>query len=49
MLLNARQVKRAFGKEQIILLAIEDITERKGKEDTLKETHRATSDFLNIS
>ena len=48
MLLNARQVKRAFGKEQIILLAIEDITERKGKEDTLKETHRATSDFLNI-
>ena len=48
MLLNARQVKRAFGKEQIILLTIEDITERKGKEDTLKETHRATSDFLNI-
>ena len=48
MLLNARQVKRTFGKEQIILLAIEDITERKGKEDTLKETHRATSDFLNI-
>jgi PAS domain S-box-containing protein len=48
MLLNARQVKRAFGKEKIILLAIEDITERKGKEDTLKETHRATSEFLNI-
>ncbi len=48
MLLNARQVKRAFGKEQIILLAIEDITERKGKEDSLKETHRATSEFLNI-
>ncbi|MCA1760777.1 MAG: PAS domain S-box protein, partial [Bacteroidales bacterium] len=47
MLLNARQVKRAFGKEKIILLAIEDITERKGKEDTLKETHRATSDSLN--
>ncbi|MFO7656174.1 MAG: PAS domain S-box protein [Bacteroidales bacterium] len=47
MLLNARQVKRAFGKEQIILLAIEDITERKGKEDSLKKTHRATSDFLN--
>ncbi|MFO7999895.1 MAG: PAS domain S-box protein, partial [Marinilabilia sp.] len=48
MLLNARQVKRAFGEEKIILLAIEDITERKGKEDSLKETHRATSDFLNI-
>ncbi|MEX2602731.1 MAG: PAS domain S-box protein, partial [Gracilimonas sp.] len=48
MLLNARQIKRAFGQEKIILLAIEDITERKGKEDTLKETHRATSDSLNI-
>ncbi|MEX0982946.1 MAG: PAS domain S-box protein, partial [Bacteroidales bacterium] len=48
MHLNARQVKRAFGKEKIILLAIEDITERKGKEDTLKAKHRATSDFLNI-
>ena len=29
MLLNARQIKRASGKEQIILLAIEDITERR--------------------
>ena len=48
MLLNARQVKRVFGKEKIILLAIEDITERKVKEDSLKETHRATSDSLNI-
>ena len=48
MQLNARQVKRAFGKEKIILLAIEDITERKGKEDILKETHRATSDSLNV-
>jgi PAS domain S-box-containing protein len=47
MLLNARQVKRAFGNEKVILLAIEDITERKEKENTLKEKHRATSDFLN--
>jgi PAS domain S-box-containing protein len=47
MLLNARQVKRAFGKEKVILLAIEDITERKAKEDSLKEIHRATSDSLN--
>jgi len=47
MRLNARQVKRAFGKEKIILLAIEDITERKGKENSLKETHSATSDSLN--
>ncbi len=48
MLLNARQIKRAFGKEKIILLAIEDITERKGKEDSLKETQRETSGSLNI-
>ena len=48
MHLNARQVKRAFGQEKIILLAIEDITERKNKEESLQETHRATSDSLNI-
>ena len=48
MLLNARQVKRVFGKEKIILLAIEDITERKGKEVFLKEKHRATSNSLNV-
>jgi PAS domain S-box-containing protein len=47
MLLNARQVESAFGIEKVILLAIEDITERRGKEDSLKETHRATSEFLN--
>jgi PAS domain S-box-containing protein len=29
MLLNARQIERVLGKERIILLAIEDITERK--------------------
>ena len=29
MLLNARQIKRVLGKERIILLAIEDITERR--------------------
>ena len=29
MLLNARQIQRVLGKERIILLAIEDITERK--------------------
>jgi PAS domain S-box-containing protein len=32
MLLNARIIQRGLGKEQIILLAIEDITERKEKE-----------------
>ncbi|MFA5393795.1 MAG: PAS domain S-box protein, partial [Candidatus Ratteibacteria bacterium] len=34
MLLNARQIQRASGKERIILLAIEDITERKSKEQS---------------
>ncbi|MHB8789736.1 MAG: hybrid sensor histidine kinase/response regulator [Desulfobulbaceae bacterium] len=29
MLLNARQIEQAWGKERIILLAIEDVTERK--------------------
>lgn len=37
MLLNARQIKRALGKDQIILLAIEDITERKMAEELLLE------------
>jgi two-component system CheB/CheR fusion protein len=32
MLLNARQIQRVVGKEQIILLAIEDITERRDRE-----------------
>ncbi|MGA3280281.1 MAG: PAS domain S-box protein [Smithella sp.] len=36
MLLNARQIKRALGKERIILLAIEDITERRQAEDLYK-------------
>jgi len=35
MLLNARQIQRAHGKERIILLAIEDITERKQIEEKL--------------
>lgn len=38
MLLNARQIKRGAGKERIILLAIEDITERKRMEDLLTES-----------
>jgi PAS domain S-box-containing protein len=36
MLLNARQIQRVSGKEGIILLAIEDITERKHIEEALK-------------
>jgi diguanylate cyclase (GGDEF)-like protein/PAS domain S-box-containing protein len=36
MLLNARQIQRVSGKERIILLAIEDITERKRAEEALR-------------
>jgi PAS domain S-box-containing protein len=38
MLLNARQIQRALGKERIILLAIEDITQRKQLVESQKET-----------
>lgn len=48
LLLNARQIERVFGKEKIILLAIEDITERKHLEESLSETSRMTSEYLDI-
>ncbi|MFH1446971.1 MAG: ATP-binding protein, partial [Chloroflexota bacterium] len=35
MLLNARQMQRVLGKEQVVLLAIEDITERKLAEEVI--------------
>jgi len=38
MLLNARQIQRVLGKERIILLAIEDITERKQVAEEKEET-----------
>jgi PAS domain S-box-containing protein len=38
MLLNARQIERGTGKKRIILLAIEDITERKRLEDLVAES-----------
>jgi PAS domain S-box-containing protein len=40
MLLNARQIEQALGKERIILLAIEDITERKVIESGLETTRK---------
>jgi two-component system CheB/CheR fusion protein len=40
MLLNARQIQRVLGKERIILLAIEDITERKEIENGLERTRK---------
>jgi PAS domain S-box-containing protein len=36
MLFNARKIQRGSGKEQIILLAIEDITKRKQSEEALQ-------------
>ena len=38
MLLNARQIEQASGKERIILLAIEDITQHREVEDGLVKT-----------
>jgi len=38
MLLNARPIQRVSGKERIILLTIEDITERKRAESVLRES-----------
>jgi PAS domain S-box-containing protein len=38
MLLNARQIKRRLGKDPIILLAIEDVTERMRLEELLEES-----------
>ncbi|MDZ7697703.1 MAG: PAS domain-containing sensor histidine kinase [Deltaproteobacteria bacterium] len=39
MRLNARQIEQATGKERIILLAIEDITERRKIEKGLEKAH----------
>jgi two-component system cell cycle sensor histidine kinase PleC len=40
MLLNARQIQRVLGKERVILLAIEDITERKEIENGLEKARK---------
>jgi PAS domain S-box-containing protein len=40
MLLNARQIQGALGKERIILLAIEDITERKKLEKVMEDSEK---------
>jgi two-component system cell cycle sensor histidine kinase PleC len=41
MLLDARQIEREMGKERIILLAIEDITDRKKTEAGLEKANEA--------
>jgi len=50
MLLNARQIQRASEKERIILLSIEDITERKRMESTsrLATVVRDSNDAITI-
>jgi two-component system CheB/CheR fusion protein len=45
MLLNARQIERMSGKEKIILLAIEDITERREIENGLEKAHEELKDL----
>jgi PAS domain S-box-containing protein len=40
MLLNARQIEQAWGKERIILLAIEDITEHRRLADLLADSEK---------
>jgi two-component system CheB/CheR fusion protein len=45
MLLNARQIQRVLGKERIILLAIEDITERREIENGLENAHKELNEL----
>ena len=46
MLLNARQIQRVLGKKRIILLAIEDITERKQVEEKIRVLNVELQDRL---
>jgi len=48
MLLNARKIQRGLEKEQIILLAIEDITERKKNENELSKA-KAEAERANLA
>jgi two-component system CheB/CheR fusion protein len=53
MLLNARQIQRVMGKERIILLAMEDITERreieKGLETARKEAKEMATELRRVA
>ncbi|MGA2368617.1 MAG: ATP-binding protein [Dehalococcoidia bacterium] len=49
MLLNARQIQRVLGRERIILLAIEDITERKEIEAGLEKTRKELAVIKNTA
>lgn len=46
MLLNARRLIRQSGQKELILLAMEDITDRKRAEDILKDESRRKNEFL---
>ena len=46
MLLSARQIERAPGKEKIILLTIADITQKKFTEESFWETSRMNDEYL---
>ena len=48
ILLDARQIAGSHGKEKIILLAIEDITEQKREEEALSKQGHMTSEYLDI-
>ena len=49
MLLNARQIERLLGKERIILLAIEDITERKQLDNEIKRSNESLEQFAYVA
>ena len=49
MLLNARQIEQGVGKERIILLAIEDVTERKEAEASQRESASYARSLLEAS
>ena len=46
LLLNAREIHRGSGKEKIILLSFDDITQRKFADKLAKESNRMTSEYL---
>ena len=49
MLLNARQIQRVLGKERVILLAIEDITERKELDNEIKRSNESLEQFAYVA
>lgn len=46
LLLNGRRIAQGEGRESLILVSIEDITERRAKSDSLRESGRRKDEFL---